>query len=133
MAYKLIVKPEADNEMFEAIDWYMDKDIDLGLRFAKELKDTLYFIELHPEHFQKKYENIRICFTRTFPYGIHYIVEKTNICIGNSTYQSKTKRLKKWKSYFKLAKLAFKVSIFASASASFCLSKATTCSGAPLT
>ncbi len=35
--------------------------------------------------------------------------------------------------YFKPAKLIFRVSILESASASFCFSKATTCSGAPLT
>jgi hypothetical protein len=92
MAYKLIVKPEADFEMFEAINWYVDKDMNLGLRFASELKSTLHYIKLQPENFQKKYRNIRICFTKTFPYGIHYIIEENTIYVLAILHTSRNPR-----------------------------------------
>ncbi len=81
MAYKLFIKPKAEAEMIEAIEWYLNKDPNLGRRFAEVIKNSLHQIQEDPEHFQKKYRNIRINYTKIFSYGIHYIIEKKTIFV----------------------------------------------------
>ncbi|PIB25179.1 type II toxin-antitoxin system RelE/ParE family toxin [Maribacter sp. 4G9] len=75
MVHKVIIKPGAELDILEALEWYEEEKEALALDFLQRLDDELDRISKNPEHFQKRYRDIKIVFTRRFPYGIHYTLE----------------------------------------------------------
>ena len=75
MAHKVIIKPGAELDIFEALEWYEKEKEGLSLDFLERLDEELERISKNPEHFQKRYRDIKIVFTKRFPYGIHYTLE----------------------------------------------------------
>ena len=75
MAHKVIIKPGAELDIIEAVEWYEEGKVGLSLDFLEQLDKELDRISKNPEHFQKRYRNIKIVFTKRFPYGIHYTLE----------------------------------------------------------
>ncbi|ANF51426.1 plasmid stabilization system protein [Chryseobacterium glaciei] len=81
MNYKLIIKPEAENDLDEAIEWYKEQNENLPEQLLNEVETGLNKIQKYPEHYQKRYKEIRITFTKKFPYGIYYTVENEIIFV----------------------------------------------------
>ena len=75
MVHKVIIKPGAELDILEALEWYAEEKEELSLDFLQRLDDELDRISKNPEHFQKRYRDIKIVFTKRFPYGIHYTLE----------------------------------------------------------
>ncbi|MGB5819692.1 MAG: type II toxin-antitoxin system RelE/ParE family toxin [Saonia sp.] len=75
MAHKVIIKPGAELDILEALEWYEEEKEGLSLDFLERLDDELERISKNPEHFQKRYRDIKIVFTKRYPYGIHYTLE----------------------------------------------------------
>ncbi len=75
MAHKVIIKPGAELDILEALKWYEEEKEGLSQDFFERLDDELERISKNPGHFQKRYRNIKIVFTKRFPYGIHYTLE----------------------------------------------------------
>jgi hypothetical protein len=51
------------------------------------MSETIDRIAKNPEHFQKRYRNIKIVFTKVFPFGAHYLVEGNTVFIQRVMYQ----------------------------------------------
>lgn len=82
MAHKIIVKPGAELDILEALEWYDKEHKDQLIDdFLERLDDELDRISKNPEHFQKRYGDIKIVFMKRFPYGIHYTLENETIFI----------------------------------------------------
>lgn len=81
MAYKLIIKSEAENDLNKAIEWYKEQNEKLPSQLLHEIEDGFNKIQNNPEHYQKRYKEIRIIFTKKFPYGIYYTLEKNTIFV----------------------------------------------------
>lgn len=82
MAHKIIVKPGAELDILEALEWYEKEQQDrLVQDFLDKLDDELERISKNPEHFQKRYRDIKIVFMKRFPYGIHYTLENEIIYV----------------------------------------------------
>lgn len=81
MNYKLIIKPEAENDLYEAIEWYKEQNENLPSQLLNEVEIGLNNIQKYPEHYQKRYKEIRITFTKKFPYGIYYTLENEIIFV----------------------------------------------------
>ena len=75
MAHKVIIKPGAELDIREALEWYEEEKEGLSQDFLERLDDELARISKNPENFQKRYRNIKIVFTKRFPYGLHYTLE----------------------------------------------------------
>lgn len=74
MPLKLVVKPEAELELVEALEWYEEQLAGLGSKLYQEFNIVFEEIQHNPEYFQKKYRNVRIRYTQKFNYGVHYTV-----------------------------------------------------------
>jgi hypothetical protein len=59
------------------------------LKFDVELTENIERITLNPNHFQKRYRNIKIVFTNKFPFRIHYLVENNSVDIQPVLHQKK--------------------------------------------
>ena len=81
MAHKVIIKPGAELDIKDALEWYEEEKEALALDFIQRLDDELDRISKNPEHFQRRYRNIKIVFTRRFPYGIHYTLENNIVFV----------------------------------------------------
>lgn len=81
MPHKLIIKPEAEIELIEALEWHDNQLKDLGSRLFQEFNNTFDAIASNPENFQKKYRNIRIKYTYKFNYGVHYIIDDYTVYV----------------------------------------------------
>lgn len=74
---KLIIRPNARIKLLKEIDYYHNIDEELSKRFFNEIDTCFGYIQNNPLLFQKRYKDIRVCFTKTFPYGIYYVIKET--------------------------------------------------------
>ena len=81
MPYSIVFSDEAIIDITEASEYYNEISENLENRFLSELVSTVDLISENPLHNQIRYKNIRIAFTETFPYGVHFITETNNIYI----------------------------------------------------
>lgn len=73
--------PEAEKELYEAIDYYNECQDGLGLEFAKEVYSIIQNILSFPQAWAPFSANTRRCLTNRFPYGIIYNITADEIFI----------------------------------------------------
>jgi len=73
--------PEAENELNEAIDYYNDRQEELGLEFAKEIYLSIENILSFPKAWTTISKNTRRYVLNRFPYGVIYQTKKDEIII----------------------------------------------------
>ena len=76
MDFKLRFHPKAKEEWFTVIDFYDEKKEGLGFEVFQEIENYLEILKEKPLHFQKRFGNTRVLFTKRFHFGIHYIVQE---------------------------------------------------------
>lgn len=81
MTHKILIRPVAETEIEDAMNWYEKQRIGLGSDFLLCLEEGLVKIERTPEMFPVVYKNIRRLLIKRFPYGIFYICEKNLISV----------------------------------------------------
>lgn len=81
MKYQINISEEAKLDIREAKEYYAKIDEKLAKRCISDIMKTIDKLAENPIHHQVRYRDIRIAFATTFPYGVHFIVEKTNIYI----------------------------------------------------
>ncbi len=99
MSARLIIRKAAEAQITEAYNWYEKKRTSLGNDFLRAIDESLVTIELNPQAFQLKYKNIRAIYTKRFPYGVFYLIDKQKIIVFAVFHLSQNPR--RWK------KLAF--------------------------
>ncbi len=75
MNYKLIVKRSAEHDITEAADWYYTQGTHLTRQFLKEIDEAIKLLQDNPEQYQKRYNEVRVLFTKNFPFGVYYTIE----------------------------------------------------------
>ncbi|MDR8389932.1 type II toxin-antitoxin system RelE/ParE family toxin [Aliifodinibius sp. S!AR15-10] len=75
--------PEAERELFDAVDYYEEREKDLGYDFSNEVYSAIQRILAHPQAWPFIAENIRRALLKRFPYGIlyHYDMQKEQVFI----------------------------------------------------
>lgn len=81
MNYRLIVRPNAEQQATEAYLWYEERLVGLGDEFILSLDASINSISRNPNLFQKKYKNIRMGMLDRFPYGVYYIIDNNLIIV----------------------------------------------------
>jgi len=79
-------------KLIQALEWYEEQFKGLGNRLFQEISIIFDEIADNPEHFQKKYRDIRIRYTYKFNYGVHYTVEKHTVYIHAILHNSRKPR-----------------------------------------
>ena len=73
--------PEADTELFEAIDYYEECEAGLGCDFSIEAYSAIKNILDYPNAWPVLEDDIRRCLINRFPFGILYSIEEDDIFI----------------------------------------------------
>ena len=81
MKYRLIIRPEAEDDLKEAYSWYEDKRQGLGHDFLLHVAAGLNFIKRNPNIHPIEYRGTRKHLIKRFPYKIIYLVEKEQIIV----------------------------------------------------
>lgn len=81
MSSKLIIRPEAELDLSEAVNWYEEKVKGLGANFLLNVEAAIEAIIRTPDAFTPIYKNTRRVLVRKFPFGIHYLIENEKIVV----------------------------------------------------
>ena len=81
MRYRVVVRPEAENDLREAFSWYEDKSQGLGYDFLLQVDAGLRFIERNPKVFPPEYKGARKYLVKRFPYKIIYLLKEERIIV----------------------------------------------------
>ena len=67
--------------MIDSAEFYESRVLGLGKRFKREIRNHLNVIQNQPKSAELKYRDIRVLTVKTFPFTIHYKIEKEYIVI----------------------------------------------------
>lgn len=81
MAYLLILKSGAEEDIEHAYNWYEDQQEGLGEQFLSELVSYYKKLELHPTSFGKLNKIYRQVILQRFPYIIVFEFNKAEVII----------------------------------------------------
>jgi plasmid stabilization system protein ParE len=81
MAYKLILKSGAEDDIEFAYNWYEDQKIGLGEEFLAELVEYYGKLEKHPSGYSKIRRNYRKAALKRFPYNIIFEIIRTEVLV----------------------------------------------------
>lgn len=77
----LIVRPEAEEDIQAAFQYYEVCSKGLGSDFILSVDAILSLIQRNPEIFPKIYKDIHRGLLQRFPYGVFYLAEKERIVV----------------------------------------------------
>lgn len=76
MSYKIKLLPVVYTDLKTVKKWYYKKSKTLAQEFKIEVNKEIDYIGKHPEHYQRKYKELRQSLVTRFPYAIFYLVEE---------------------------------------------------------
>lgn len=81
MAWRLIIRPEAELDIESSALWYEEQQSGLGTRFLDGLNEVLARIAENPLQFPEIEKGIRRALLRRFPYGIYFVAEQDQLVV----------------------------------------------------
>ena len=81
MAYKVVIKTLAEKDISEAAEYYFKKTPHLVSEYLEVVNNAIELIQQNPQHFQKRYKEVRVIFLKSFPFGLYYTIEDTTIFV----------------------------------------------------
>jgi toxin ParE1/3/4 len=81
MSRRLILRPEAEEDVRQGYLWYEERQAGLGQRFITALDAALAAIQERPEAYHQVEGEVRRALAKRFPYGIFYVVEPQRIVV----------------------------------------------------
>ncbi|WP_139856475.1 type II toxin-antitoxin system RelE/ParE family toxin [Aequorivita sinensis] len=76
MDYEIKLLPIVQNDLRKAKKWYSDKNKALGEEFKVAVNKEINYIGKYPEHYQRKYKELRQSLVIRFPYAIYYLLDE---------------------------------------------------------
>ena len=81
MSYTLVVRPEAESDIEEALGWYESQSEGLAADFLQAVEEGLRKIQESPLSYQVVREQIRRARLRRFPYSLMYRVSEGTVFV----------------------------------------------------
>ncbi len=79
--YKILVQPEAQEEIAEAYHWYENRSQGLGTEFVRAVEARFAAIQRNPTTYPEVHKQVRRALLRRFPYSIFYIIDEQSIIV----------------------------------------------------
>lgn len=95
MNFKIIILEEAKSDVRESITWYKNINPILSKRFANSFNNSVKQIKENPFQYQIRYDEVRVVLLRTFPYLIHFSIDKETIVIKAVFHTSRDCKINK--------------------------------------
>jgi plasmid stabilization system protein ParE len=81
MTFEVRLRPEAEDDLFEAAVWYEAQQPGLGQRFLEAVTAAISKISTSPLAYTIVYRSIRRALLQRFPFGVFYRVEEGQILV----------------------------------------------------
>ncbi len=81
MKYRVIIRPEAEEDLKEVFSWYEHNRTGLGYDFLLQVDAGINFIKRKPESHPTEYKGTRKHLIKRFPYKIIYFIEEEKIVV----------------------------------------------------
>lgn len=81
MSLRLIIRPEAEEEMADAFDWYEERVPGLGSDFLLCVDATLNSILRQPQQYPRVHRVVRRALTRRFPYEVFFVDDAERVVV----------------------------------------------------
>ncbi|MDB9316035.1 type II toxin-antitoxin system RelE/ParE family toxin [Spirulina sp. CS-785/01] len=81
MNYVLVFRPEVQEELKEAYDWYENQTLGLGDEFLDCIDEVLNRINERPEAYAIVYRDVRRAVIQRFPYIVYYRIVSSRIVV----------------------------------------------------
>jgi plasmid stabilization system protein ParE len=78
---RLVFRPEAEEEIFGAAEWYEKRKLGLSTEFLRALDAVVAAVERNPFQFPQVHGEKRRALLRRFPYGVIYSVSDEEIVV----------------------------------------------------
>ena len=95
MNFKIIILEEAKSDVRESITWYKNINPILSKRFDNSFNNSVKQIKENPFQYQIRYDEVRVVLLRTFPYLIHFSIDKETIVIKAVFHTSRDSKINK--------------------------------------
>lgn len=79
--YTLYFEDSTFESFQETINYYEYISEALADKFEIDFWKTIEKMKNNPKHFQIRYKNVRVAFTETFSFGIHFFIDKDKIVV----------------------------------------------------
>jgi plasmid stabilization system protein ParE len=86
---KMEILPEARQELFDAVDYYEQKQLGLGKRFYTEIVEICSMILEHPLLWREQNASFRRTNCPVFPYYIAYFIRENVIVVAAVAHSSR--------------------------------------------
>ncbi|TRX33734.1 type II toxin-antitoxin system RelE/ParE family toxin [Flavobacterium sp. ZT3R18] len=93
MNYSLKILAVSKQDIKEIALWYGGKQSNLEKKFINAVKKEVSIIHKNPFLYQIRYDDVRIAFTATFPYSIHFTIYQTTIVIKAVYHTSRNSKI----------------------------------------
>ena len=101
MSRKIVLRPEAENDIAAAAQWYEEQRSGLSLEFRSALDQAFSAIESNPALYAPIYRGLRRTLLRRFPYAVFYMERANEIIVAAVLHTSRDPRL--WRARLKSA------------------------------
>ena len=81
MIYEIVIKPQAEVDLFESTQWYETQKKGLGIRFLESVEEKMKLIGENPLKYQIRYRTVRFALIQRFLFAIHFVVEDRKIFV----------------------------------------------------
>jgi plasmid stabilization system protein ParE len=81
MNRKLNLRPLAEAELAEAVDWYETRGKGLGAEFVRAVDAAMATIQRNPDQYQIIKGHIRRAVLRRFPYSLIYVASEQEVTV----------------------------------------------------
>lgn len=81
MNYVLVFRPEVQEEMNEAYNWYEKQKLGLGDEFLDSVEQTLNRVSSMPKSYQVVYRDVRRAVVKRFPYAVYYRIISSRVVV----------------------------------------------------
>jgi len=81
MNYVLVFRPEVQEEVNQAYDWYEKQKLGLGDEFLDSVEQTLNRVSSMPESYQVAYRDVRRAVVKRFPYAVYYRIISSRVVV----------------------------------------------------
>ena len=81
MSRRLIIRPEAEEEIYDAFGWYEDRVSGLGLNFLLCVDAVFNAILRNPQQFPRVHRTIRRALTRKFPFEVFFVEDDQRVVV----------------------------------------------------
>jgi plasmid stabilization system protein ParE len=81
LKHRVVVRPQARDELAEAARWYRGKSLLVATAFREAIRRTVSQVSERPASFPEVAIGIHRALTRRFPYAIFFVVEEAAVVV----------------------------------------------------